>query len=189
MGKQLNEEMVKDCLALYLKYGGERHDLIEQDMHRLGWSSFKKGMLGDRGNGENYRAGLVNKFRWDLVLKKHLIDLATNTVAATSAEKLLVEAEFIRDAAFQEIKTLGVRASKDLIYQHNLYSQNCIKILDKLDAARDNYANFVFFLKHLLSAAPTISPSLTRELCDAEDALLDWAERQFVVEDERPDEL
>lgn len=188
MGKQLNEDMIKDCFALYLKYAGERFDLVEQDMHRLGWTSFKKAHLKDRKDGDAMREGYINRFRWDHALKKHLADLATSSVAATSAEKLLMEAEYIRDGAFQEIKLQGVKASKELIWQHNQYTQNCIKILDKLEAARDNYANFVFFLKHLLASASTISPALAKELCDAEEPLLEWAEKQFVIEDERPED-
>lgn len=192
MGKRLNEEMVKDAFALYLKNAGERFDLIEQEMHRLGWTSFKQSMLLDRKDKSaagGMREGLISRGRWDHALKKHLAELVTSSVAATSAEKLLIECEHIRDAAFEEIKVAGVKATKDLIWQHKQYADLSIKILDKLEAARDNYANFVFFLKHLLTSAATISPALAKELCDAEEPLLEWAESQFVIEEEKPEEL
>lgn len=191
MGKRLNEEMVKDAFALYLKNAGERFDLIEQEMHRLGWTSFKQSMLLDRKDRQaagGMREGLINRGRWDHALKKHLAELVTSSVAATSAEKLLIECEHIRDAAFEEIKLQGVKAAKETVWQHKQYADLCIKILDKLEAARDNYANFVFFLKHLLTSAATISPALAKELCDAEEPLLEWAEKQFVIEDEKPEE-
>jgi len=181
-GKRHTDEEIKDAFSLYLKYGGERHDLIEADMQRLGWAGFRKALLTNRGKGENFREGWIAKYRWENSLKLHLASLTS--VAATSAESLLAENEAIRKSAYIEIQTQGVRASKDLIYQHNTYTQNCIKILDKLEAARDNYANFTFFLNHLLGAAVEISPSLARELCEAEEALIDWAERKFVVEEE-----
>lgn len=181
-----NPETVKDCFALYLKYNGERFDLIEEEMRRLGWDSFSKSVLYDRRgkNPAHHRDGWVTKYGWQHALKVHLANVAT--VAATSAESLLAENEAIRKAAYMEIQVKGVGATKELIWQHNTYTQNCIKILDKLEAARDNYGNFTFFLAHLLRAATQISPALAKEICDAEDALIDWAEKEFVIEDERP---
>lgn len=188
MANALNDEMVKDAFALYLKYNGERFDLIERDMVHLGWA-FKQSMLKDRGIGKNYREGWVTKFRWTKALKIHMASLAANEIAATSAEKLLSECENIRDAAYEEILVQGVRASKDLIWQHRQYADLSVKILDKLEAARDNYANFVFFFSHLMKAAVTISPALARELCDAEDGIIEWAEGTFVIEEDKPEEV
>jgi len=181
-----NPETIKDAFALYLKYNGERFDLIEEEMHRLGWEGFRKQILFNRGKGENYRDGWIDRFGWKNALKVHLAQAAT--IAATSAESLLAENEAIRKAAYMEIQEQGVRANKDLVYQHNLYTQNCIKILDKLAEARDNYANFTFFLNHLLRAATHISPALAKELCDAEEPLIEWAEKEFVTEEEKPEE-
>lgn len=183
-----NSETVKDCFALYLKYNGDRFDLIEEEMHRLGWTAFKKSVLFDRRgkNPDHHRDGWITKLGWKNALKLHLATAAS--ASETSAESLLMENETIRKAAFMEIQAQGVRSSKDLIYQHNTYTQNCIKILDKLEAARDNYANFQKFLANLLKAATQISPALAKELCDAEDALIEWAEREFVVEEDRPDD-
>ena len=187
MGKESQPEMIKDAFALYIKYNGDESKFaqIEQEMHRLGWLSFNRAMLKDRGHGEHFRAGWISRHGWENALKLSIA--ATQTAAATSAESLLAENEFIRKAAYLEIAEMGVRASKDLIYQHNTYTQNCIKILDKLEAARDNYANFIFFLEALLKAAPSISPALAAEVVAAEDALLEWAESEFVVEEDRPD--
>lgn len=188
MGKKLNDEMVKDAFALYIKYAGEKFDLIEREMKALGWHQFRQSALKDRKDGDGMREGLITRFGWDKALKKHLADLASNTFAATSAERLLIENEYIRDQLFEEIKAKGVMLSKDAIWQHKRYTETCVKILDKLEAARDNYANFVFFFKHLMKAATTISPALARELCDAEDGIIEWAEAAFVVEEDKPEE-
>lgn len=185
MSRQHHPDEIKDAFALYLKYGGDRLDLLEADMHRMGWTSFNKQLLKNRGKGTNFREGWIAKFGWEHSLKVHLADITT--VAATSAESLLAENENIRKAAYMEIQVQGVRASKEIVWQHNTYTQNCIKILDKLEAARDNYGNFTFFLKHLLAAAVEISPALAKELCEAEEPLIDWAEKKFIVEEDRPD--
>lgn len=181
-----NPETIKDAFSLYLKYNGGRFDVIEEEMHRLGWEGFRKQVFFDKGQGDNFRMGWINRFGWENALKLRLA--VAGTAASTSAESLLYENETIRKAAFIEIEAQGVRASKDLIYQHNNYTQNCIKILAQLNDARDNYGNFVFFLKHLVAAAPGISPDLAMAICDAEDALLDWAEKEFVNESEKPDD-
>lgn len=186
--REPNAEAVKDAFALYIKYNGDenRFDQIEQDMHRLGWSWFKKQQLKDKGRGEHHRDGWITKFGWANALKLHVA--ASQSVAATSAESLLAEAEFIRKDLFIEIKAAGVGRSKDLIWQHQNYSKACTDILAKLNDARDNYGNFLFFLQHLVKAAPGISPALAKEIVEAEDALIEWAENEFVVEEERPEE-
>ncbi len=180
-------ETIKDAFALYLKYNGGRFELIEEEMHRLGWASFRKQILFDKGKGKNERMGWITRFGWENALKLHVA--SAGTAAETSAESLLAENEFIRKAAYMEIAAGGVRASKDLIYQHNTYTQNCIKILDKLEAARDNYANFIYFLQWLTKWAPQISPELATAIADAEDALLDRAEKEFVIEEEKPEDV
>lgn len=181
-----NPETIKDAFALYLKYNGGRFDLIEEEMHRIGWSGFSTKIFYDKGKGQNFRMGWISRFGWENALKLHLA--TAGLAAATSAESLLMENETIRKEAFAEIQTQGIRASKDIVWQHNTYTQNCIAILAKLEAARDNYGNFVFFLEHLVKAAPGISPDLAMAICDAEEALIDWAEKEFVTDDEKPEE-
>lgn len=184
--KRHHPDEIKDCFALYLKYNGERFDLLEEEMHRLGWTGFRKQILFNRGKGGNFREGWIDSFAWKHALKVHLANVAT--VAATSAESLLAENEAIRKAAYAEIQLKGVGASKDVVWQHNQYTKNCIEILGKLEKARDNYGNFAFFLTHLLRGATRISPALAKELVDAEEALIEWAEREFVNEDEKPED-
>lgn len=188
MAEHLMTEEQAHAFSLYLKYGGERHDLIEREMHEAGYVGFKQNKLRDRGKGKNHRDGWVNKFGWDHALKKHLEGVATNQIASTSGEKLLIEVEFIREAIFEAIKFKGAANSKDLVWQHKKYVDSSVDILKQLNDARDNYGNFVFFLKHLVTSAVTISPALAKELCDAEDAIIEWAERKFIVEEEKPED-
>ena len=179
---KINPDEVKAAFELYLLHNGERFDLIEQEMHRLGYATFKRHKLKGRGYGENRRDGWIELYGWEKSLQ---IKIATaNTASATSAESLLFEVETIRKKLFIDIESRGVgRAGKDVVYQHDKYVTKSIEILDRLNDARDNYANFVFFIRHLLKAAPSISPDLARELVEAEEALIEWAEGEFVTEE------
>lgn len=178
----ISKEEISDCFDLYLMHNGERHDLIEQDMHRLGWTAFRKEILKSKGFGENRRDGWIDQYGWRKSLE---LKIATaNTAARTSAESLLFEVESIRKKLFHEIEVQGIgRAGKDAIYQHDKYVNRSIEILAQLDKARDNYGNFVYFLQKLVAAAPQISPALAKEICEAEDGLIEWAEREFVTEE------
>jgi len=184
MGTRVHPDCINDAFELYLKYNGERFDLIDEEMHHKGWSSFKAAThLLNRGLGKNFREGWIERFGWAKSLE---IKIATvGMAAATSAESLLFEVETLRKKIFMELQTKGVGSGqKDLIYQHDRYDARTTDILSQLDKARDNYGNFTFFLQHLLKAATKISPELAAVLCDAEDPLLDWAEREFVVDPE-----
>lgn len=185
--RKYHPDELKDAFRLFIDHNGERHDLIEKEMHRLGWTSFRKASIKSRGFGKNRREGLAEQHGWDKALQIHVA--TAGTLAATSAESLLGEVEAIRKLIYLDIQATGIgKAGKDLIYQHDKYVQRSTEILAKLEKARDNYPNFVFFLNHLLAASMTISPGLAKELVDAEDALIEWAERKFVVEEDRPEE-
>lgn len=178
----ITNEEISDAFDLYLMHNGERHDLIEKDMHRLGWTAFRKEILKSKGFGENRRDGWIDAYGWRKSLELKIA--VANTAAQTSGESLLFEVETIRKKLFQTIEVNGIsKAGKDAIYQHDKYVQRSTEILDRLNDARDNYANFRFFLGHLLKAAAKISPSLAKELCDAEEPIIDWAESNFVTED------
>jgi len=183
--RKFHPDELKDAFRLYIDHSGERFDLIEAEMHRLGWSSFRKECLKSKGFGKNRREGLIERHGWESALKIHCA--TAGTLAATSAESLLGEVEEIRKLIYLELQAKGViTAGKDLVYQHDKYVQRSTEIMAKLANATDNYGNFVKFLQHLLKGATLISPSLARELCDAEDALLDWAEKNFAVDTSNP---
>ncbi len=184
--RKYHADELKAAFRLYIDHNGQRPDLIEKEMHRLGWSSFRKEAIKSRGFGKNRREGLAEKYGWDDALKIHVA--VAGTLAATSAESLLGEVEYIRKQIYLEIQAKGVTVSKDLVYQHDKYVQRSTDILQKLNDARDNYGNFVSALKKLVKGAMVISPSLARELVDAEDALIEWAEKEFVVESDQPSE-
>lgn len=178
----ISKEEISACFDLYLMHNGERHDLIEKEMHRLGWTAFRKEILKSKGFGPNRRDGWIDTYGWQKSLE---LKIATaNTAAATSAESLLYEVETIRKKIFIELEAGGVgKAGKDLIYQHDKYVQRSIDIMAKLDDAQDNYANLVFFIKWLAKTAPRINPNFARAFCEVEEALIEAAESEFVTEE------
>lgn len=53
---KINPDQLKDAFELYLKYNGERLDLIDEEMHRRGWLTFKSHTtLKNRGRGKEFR--------------------------------------------------------------------------------------------------------------------------------------
>lgn len=181
MGIRVHPDCIKDAFELYLHHNGQRFDLIDEEMHKRGWPKFKAtSTLPNRGIGKNFREGWVERYGWKKSLE---IKIATaGLVAQTSGESLLFEVEEIRKKLFIELTAKGVgKDSRDIVYQHDKYIARTTEILATLEGARDNFANYAFFLAQLLEAATEISPSLANELCDAEDGLIAWAERKFTV--------
>jgi hypothetical protein len=172
-------DQLQAAFELYLKYNGENHERIEREMRALGYHKFSRKVLTDRGSGNRFRRGWISLYGWQKALEFKLA--FTGTIAVTSAESLLFEVEIIRKQLFHELQSVGV-IDVDLLKQHERYSARSAQILASLEDARDNYANFVFFLRHLLNAATTISPALAKAICGAEDALIEWAEREFVTD-------
>ena len=171
-------DQVKVAFELYLKYNGESHDRIEREMRSLGYRNFSRKQLIDHGSGNRFRKGWISRYGWQKALEFKLA--FTGTIAVTSAESLLFEVEIIRKQLFHELQSVGT-IDVDLLKSHERYSARSAQILASLEDARDNYANFVFFLRHLLTAATRISPDLAKAICVAEDALIEWAEREFVT--------
>jgi hypothetical protein len=178
MPKITPPEQINDCFDLYLKYNGQNFPAIEKEMREKGWTQFSSQRIRKLVKGEY--TGWEADFGWKKSLE---IKIATQGVTAmTSAESLLFEVETVRKKIFNQLQ--GDALNRDLVYQHDKYVARTTEILASLDRARDNYANFVFFLTHLLQGATKVSPALAKELCEAEDALLEWAEREFVTDAE-----
>ena len=184
MPKITPPECISDCFDLYVKYNGSNFVAIEREMRARGWSTFTKQNIRKKVSGEY--VGWEIEFGWTKALEQ--INSNRGKAAMTSAEGLHHEVETIRTTIFNEILTRGVNDPdyKFLLWEHGKYVGKTADILKSLDSSRDNYANFIFFLKKLLGAATKISPDLARAICEAEDALLDWAEKEFVTSEDKP---
>jgi hypothetical protein len=175
MPAKSHPEEIKDAFELYLKFNGERFDLIEAEMRLKGWTLFSKQKLLPRGKGENYREGWILKYGWENSLKIKIAQIGT--AARTSAESLLFEVETIRKKLFIDLDS--DKLDKDKVYQHDKYVNRSIEILAKLDDARDNYANFNKFLRDFLEASMLINLKLAKELVENEEALISWAKDKY----------
>ena len=168
--------MVEDTFHLYLKYNGERFDLIENEMRLKGWTTFNKNCLTNRGKGENWREGWIDKYGWKNALE-HRVQRAGKDFSSI-AEKLYHEVETIREQLFEQIQTSGV-GNRDLIYQHRDYTQRSAEILEQIEKTKLGTLNFPDFLNFLIRIAPSISPVLHRELDNALEAIIKRAKDEF----------
>lgn len=168
-------EAIEYCFGLYLKYNGANFDRIEQEMQAVypGWS---RTILFNRGLGENFRTGWIEKYGWEAALKIHLSVRGKNLLS--SGEKLLAEVETIRERLFEQILASGV-ANRDLVYQHDKYSQRSAELLDQLSRERNTGIDFARFWTFLMKNSVSISPALARELASAEDAMFKKAKDEF----------
>lgn len=168
-------EAIEHCFGLFLKYSGENLDSIEREMRAVypGWT---KQVLFSRGQGEHFRAGWIEKYGWEAALKIYLSTKGQNL--QTSGERLLSQVETIRDRLFEQIIASGVN-NRDLVYQHEKYAARSAEILEQLDKASNPLRDFATFWKFLLKHSLEISPSLARELVNAEDAILKRAKNEF----------
>lgn len=176
MPKTTSPECIEDAFALYLKYNGERFDLIEAEMRRKGWIGFNKRCLTNRGKGENFREGWIERYQWKKALESY--QAAKIKTVLTNEEKLYQEVETIREQLFNQIQATGVN-NRDLIYQHRDYSQRSAEILAQIEKARDISRDFAQFLSLLMTISLKISPTLARELCDAEEAIIKYAKDEL----------
>jgi hypothetical protein len=183
MPKKVHPDCISDAFDLYVKYNGSNFSAIEQEMRARGWSTFTKQNIRKKVSGEY--VGWEIDFGWQAALEQ--INANRGKAAMTSAEGLHSEVETIRTRLYNELLKRGVNDPiyKFLLWEHGKYVGKTADILKSLDDSRDNYANFIFFLKNLLAAATKISPDLARTVCEAEDALLDWAEKEFVTSEDK----
>jgi hypothetical protein len=180
MPKLNDDKQKKDAFELYLKYNGENLPAIAKEMRALGYPKFNEQRIRKSDGGGGF-TGWETEYNWKRALETHQANIGK--LAMTTAEGLQFEVEAIRKTLYKQIQEAGeiTEQNKWLLWEHKKYTNETGKILAQLEAARDNYGNFVFFLGHLLGAAASFSPALAKELCDAEEALIDWAESKFVT--------
>lgn len=176
MPKNTLPECIEDAFTLYLKYNGERLDLIEEQMRLKGWIGFNKRCLTNRGKGRNFREGWIDRYQWKKALEIHLAGKGKTIL--TSGEKLYQEVETIRQKLFEQIQTSGVN-NRDLVWQHDKYSQRSAEILAQIENAKDTLRDFAAFWKFLVTNSVSISPVLARELVNAEEAIIKKAREEF----------
>ena len=176
MPTKYSPEAIEFCFGLFLRYNGENFDRIEQDMRAAGWLGFTKQLLFSRGLEQHRRDGWIEKFGWKAALEIHLANKSKQLLSRR--EKTLLEVETIRERIYEQITARGVD-NRDLVWQHDKYSERSARLLAELELARQSSSDFAAFWKFLLTTALAVSPQLARELVNAEDAILHRAKQEF----------
>src|SRR5687768_5842556 len=141
-----SSEAIEHCKRLYVKFSGKQADRIEKEMHKAGWTSWRKQNLYNRGKT---RVGWIEKYGFERALEIHLAQQPT--AALNNAQKLVREIEWIRQALDKEVKTKGVTAVDiKLLYLHRDYSKLGIDALTRVEAARDTLGGFVAFWERFI---------------------------------------
>ena len=176
MPKKYTDEAVENCFKLYLRFHGQQHDKIEEEMRKAGWVGWSKQNLYTRGKDTNLKVGWIERYGWEHALK---LKLSTSTQAAgTSAEVLFLEIVATRKRIKETLDAGGV-LERDLVYQHRDFCKLSIDALARLEAARDNFAGFVTFWERLCALLPEISQAATRELLAVAEEVLAKAQLEY----------
>ena len=140
---------------------------------RRRWPGWSKQNLYTRGKGENLKLGWIEKFGWEKALEIHLSKRPD--AVRTSAEQAFAEIEEIRRTLFEQVKAMGARVDRDLIYQHRDYSKLFLEAMNKLGGATRTLDDFVAMWEELLDWLPAISEDAARALLKVADAVIEKA--------------
>jgi hypothetical protein len=172
MPRSYPPEAIDQCFQLYLRFNGQQHDRIENEMRRT-WPGWSKQNLFNRGE----KIGWIEKFGWELALKEK-IALANSGQAVTEEQALFNEIAQVRKRLHDLIVTQGSK-DRDVVYQHLAYCRLEINALAKLKGAGLTFDSFVAFWERLLDWLPDMSPEAASALLAVADELLDRARSEY----------
>ena len=67
--RERQRQRIEDCRELYLKYGGENHELIEREMRAMGHHDFHRRCLYRRYERGRCDTGWIERYGWDRLVK------------------------------------------------------------------------------------------------------------------------
>lgn len=181
MPAQYDAEAIQLCLSLYLRFNGQQHDRIQQEMRRT-WPGWTKQNLYTRGKEHNLKIGWIEKFGWEKALEIHL---AQRTEARTSAEQAVAEIEEIRRKLFEQLKAQGARYERDLVYQHRDYSKLYLDAVAKLRGETRTLDDFVAMWERLLDILAAVAPATLAELLKVDAQVLEKAAALYGDKEDR----
>ncbi len=177
MAQQYGPEAIETCLRLYLKFNGQQHERIEQEMRRAGYPGWRRQYLYTRGQGEHEKVGWIEKFGWEKALALYLARKPTATL--NNAEQLVREIEEVRGYLAVEIKAAGGKVDKERLQLHRDYCNLSIGALTKVEGARDTLAAWVNFWEQLLDWMPDIDLDTAKKLVKFSPQIIARAEEKF----------
>lgn len=166
------------CEKLWLKYGGENHDLIEAGMQKE-FPSWKKKNLHDSGKGKNARHGWITKLGLDRKLK---IYLQTRVEAVNNDEQDLYIGIKATRKELQKAVVAG-EATRDELYSYRDFCKLEIEARKNLNLTRDNLDTFVSGWEKTLTWIGEIDPVAAKVLLKHTDKLVEMAKAHYGKEE------
>src|SRR5437899_4458850 len=68
--RERQQQRIEDCRELYLRHGGDNHELIEEEMRLLGHRDFHRRSLYRRYERGSSEAGWIERFGWNRLLSE-----------------------------------------------------------------------------------------------------------------------
>lgn len=151
MPRKYEQDAVEECKTLYLRYNGQQHDKIAEQMNRR-WAGFKAERV----------AAWAKKYQWDLLLTKKL-EAELERAGWTTAQKLYRDIEHIRALLKAQVEAHGA-LDAEVVKLYRDYCALSINALARLEAERGGLETFIAVWEWLSKTVPEISPKAGREL-------------------------
>lgn len=176
MPTQYDQELIEHCRALYIKYGGKNLDAVEREMQKE-IATWRKNNLFDRGKGENFREGWINRYGFDKSLQEHLKIQAI--AGCDDVQKLYIGIKSVRETLQNKIK--GSNPSRDDIYAYRDFCKLEMEARTKLDLEKDSYEIFVTIVEKILAWLPDIDLKASKSILsgDVMERLLAKAKSEY----------
>lgn len=176
-GTQYGPEAIEKCLTLYLRFNGQQHERIEQEMRKAGYANWQRQYLYTRGHGQHEKIGWIEKYGWEKALELHLAQKPT--AALNSAQQLVIETDTIRKMLYDRVRAQGAAFDKETLQFHRDYSRLAIEALTKIAEAKDTLGAWVNFWERLLGWMPDIDLPAAKLLVKHSAAIIEKAEEEF----------
>jgi hypothetical protein len=182
-GATYSSEAIDFCRRLYVKYFGKQHDRIEKEMHRAGWTGWRKINLHGRkrkGEGRGETLGWIEKYGFDTALDRALV--RQPTAALNTAQDLVNKIDAVLGQLDRQVSAKGANIDDEsfrVVQLHRDYCKLKIDALTRVEAAKDTLGGWVSFWERLIDWAPDIDIKLARLMVKHSDQIIARAEQEF----------
>lgn len=170
--RRYDQQAINQAFQLYLKFNGQRHDRIEEEM-RADWPGWSKQRLYGR-------SGWIQKYAWDAALAIKIS--ADKDAALNSADRLVKEIETVRARLYKQLNDDGV-FDGETVKAHKEYAKLSIDALIKIKEARDTLGAFAAMWERLMSWLPDYSNDALEALLQVEEDILTRAAKELGTEE------
>lgn len=174
MPRAYSEEAREYCFKLYLKYNGQQHERVEEEMRRKGWVGWSRQNLYTRGKGKNLKVGWIERFGWEKALA---LKIEADARRAAGGDSLLADVQKRRARLSERLDREG-EENRDLVYQHLKYAELEASLTSRAGAGRDDLQSFVVAWERLLEWAAKW-PRLLTALVEFSEQVMERAKAEY----------